>query len=345
VAVQLSVLGLYLPPVPRWNWGWSTSWSCSWSGCRRWRGEWCAVCPAGARIVRVTIKSTPNNHFIVRPDGCVKFSGGRRVGSAGGYPTIRTGIVSPARIQIATDAIRSAPNDHFAAGPHCGVVESGIRCVDGACGCPAIRAGIVSAAGVQKVEAVVSAPHDHFTAGPDCCMKGSGSRRAGDAGGCPTVSAGIISSAGGVVVEPISSAPDDHFAAGPHRPVIESGSRCIGGAGSCPAIRNWDYIAHRCSKSSPRGSQLHPRRSFRYQSKRPCEGIVQRAHPWCLCPSNYWSRDRIFPQCSKGSRYTATPNDHLTAGPNRSVEVSDSRWIGSAGGSPSVIDASVRISR
>ena len=65
VAVQLSVLGLYLPPVfePRSD------------------------------------HSTPNDHFIAGPDCRVTVSGRGRVGRAGGCPTIRAGIVSPASVQ------------------------------------------------------------------------------------------------------------------------------------------------------------------------------------------------------------------------------------------------------
>ena len=84
VAVHLSVLGLYLPPVFK------------------------SV---------LTIKSTPDDHFtagphcrvISRPEGALV--------SAGGCPSIRAGIVSPAVFKIAAVAIHSAPDDHFVAGP------------------------------------------------------------------------------------------------------------------------------------------------------------------------------------------------------------------------------------
>ena len=66
VAVQLSVLGLYLPPV--FNSG--------------------------------TIEiSAPNDHFTASPDCRVTASASGRVGGAGGCPTIRAGIVSPAGVQ------------------------------------------------------------------------------------------------------------------------------------------------------------------------------------------------------------------------------------------------------
>ena len=62
VAVQLSVSGSYLPPV-------------------------------------LEAESTPDDHFAARPDCRVKVSGSGRVGSAGGCPTVRAGIVSPAGVQ------------------------------------------------------------------------------------------------------------------------------------------------------------------------------------------------------------------------------------------------------
>ena len=114
VAVQLSVPGLYLPPV----------------------------------FKELPSISAPDDHFTVGPYCRVIASGSGRVGGAGGCPTIGAGIVSPAGVQIAASVI-SAPDDHFAAGPHCRVSESASRRVGGAGGCPTVRAGIVSAAGVQ----------------------------------------------------------------------------------------------------------------------------------------------------------------------------------------------------
>ena len=43
----------------------------------------------------------------------------------------------------------AAPDDHFAASPHCRVRLSGIGRIGGAGGCPTVGAGIVSSAGVQ----------------------------------------------------------------------------------------------------------------------------------------------------------------------------------------------------
>ena len=67
VAVQLSVLGLYLPPVLKY------------------------VPPSA---------SAPDDHFTAGPDCGVTVSGSGRVGGAGGCPTIRAGIVSPAGVHV-----------------------------------------------------------------------------------------------------------------------------------------------------------------------------------------------------------------------------------------------------
>ena len=85
VAVQLSVLGLYLPPVLK---------------------------------SQVGTKSAPDDHFTAGPDRRVRAPGSGRVGGAGGCPTVRAGIVSPAGVKNAFPESRPAPDDHFRAGPN-----------------------------------------------------------------------------------------------------------------------------------------------------------------------------------------------------------------------------------
>jgi len=102
-------------------------------------------------------------------------SGNRRVGPAGGCPTIRAGIVFAAAVWNAI----STPNDHFSAGPECPVTDSGNGRVGPAGSCPTIRAGIVFAAAVWNA---ISTPNDHFTAGPHCRVTVSGNRGISD--GC-----------------------------------------------------------------------------------------------------------------------------------------------------------------
>ena len=87
MAVQLSVPGLYLPPVFK------------------------------------SLSSAPDDHFTAGPDCRVTPSGRGRVSRAGGCPTIGGGIVSPASVQTAR--YTSTPDDHFAAGPDCRVMGSG----------------------------------------------------------------------------------------------------------------------------------------------------------------------------------------------------------------------------
>src|SRR5439155_23966830 len=113
--VQLSVLGLYLPPVFKKLLG--------------------------------PVNPPPDDHFTAGPDRRVIASCVGRIGRAGGCPTVRAGIVSPARVQREAILIKSAPDDHFAAIPNRGVTGSGVGRIGGAGGCPTVRAGIVSAAG------------------------------------------------------------------------------------------------------------------------------------------------------------------------------------------------------
>ena len=181
VAVQLFVLGLYLPPVFK-----------------------CAES-----------HSAPDDHFAAGPDCRVRASAIGRVGGAGGCPTVCAGIVSPTSVQSVL-MIMSAPDDHFTAGPDCRVTVSARGRVGRAGGCPTIRAGIVSPASVQivKLPSEKSAPDDHFTAGPDC-------RVIVRAVGALVVLVAVQLSVLGLYLPPvlrgrlIISAPDDHFTAGP----------------------------------------------------------------------------------------------------------------------------------
>ena len=81
--------------------------------------------------------STPDDHFSAGPDRRVLVSSIRRVGGAGGRPTVRAGIVSSAGVKN-EGIILPTPDDHFTAGPDCAVVDSAIGRVGDAGGCPAI---------------------------------------------------------------------------------------------------------------------------------------------------------------------------------------------------------------
>src|SRR5947209_6228958 len=191
-----------------------------------------------ALVVRAS--ATPDDHFTASADCRVIGSRGRRVGGAGGCPTLRAAIVSPAIANSDEISIFPPPDDHFTAGPDCRVTVSRGRCVGGAGGRPTIRAGIVSPPCVHIVRAIKSAPDDHFhfTASQHCRRTISGSGRGGGAGGCPTFRAGIVSAAGvkNATVR-ASATPDDHFAATPDCRVSGSPSRCVVVTGGCPILR------------------------------------------------------------------------------------------------------------
>ena len=114
VAVQLSVLGLYRPPVLKRLLPFSAP------------DDHFTVCPddrvthraEGVSVVLVAVQlfvlglyrppvlkrllplSAPDDHLTACPDGRVTVPGRGRVGGAGGSPTIRVGIVSPASVEI-----------------------------------------------------------------------------------------------------------------------------------------------------------------------------------------------------------------------------------------------------
>ena len=134
VAVQLSVLGLYLPPVFE-------------------------------VAVRV---SAPDDHFTASPDCRVT---ARAAGALVVLVAVQLsvlGLYLPPVFKYAA-AIITAPDDHFSCRSRLRCDRPASGRVGGAGGCPTIRARIVSPAGVQQsIAAVISTPDDHFTAGPHC---------------------------------------------------------------------------------------------------------------------------------------------------------------------------------
>ena len=131
VAVQLSVLGLYLPPV---------------------------------FTMEDVIISAPDDHFTVSPHCCVTISA---MGASVVLVDIQLSVLglylppvfkTPRRIS-------TTPDDHFTAGPDCACDSSRVGRVGHAGGCPTVGAGIISPAGVANSRPF-SAPDDHFTASP-----------------------------------------------------------------------------------------------------------------------------------------------------------------------------------
>ena len=117
VAVQLSVPGLYLPPVFK---------------------KAAIVYPA------------PDDHFAAGPDCRVIVAAAGALVVLVAVQLFGAGIVSPAGVQIEPSALDAAPDDHFAAGPNCRCETSASGGVGGAGGCPTVCAGIISPAGIQS---------------------------------------------------------------------------------------------------------------------------------------------------------------------------------------------------
>src|SRR5207247_6519912 len=119
----------------------------------------------GVKIAAAT-DSAPDDHLASSPHCRVLNPASRRVGQAGGCPTVGAGIVSATGVKIAAAASASTPDDHFAPGPDCCVRGPGGWRVGQAGGCPTVGGGIVSPAGVKLAAGVTSAPDGHFSAGP-----------------------------------------------------------------------------------------------------------------------------------------------------------------------------------
>ena len=179
--------------------------------------------------------STPDDHFSAGPHCSITGSNSRRIGRAGGYPSIRTGIVSP----TCTGAGRRWSWSWSLAGRHGGL------CL--------ISLGIIAVA-----EVGISAPNNYFTAGPYCRVEFSWSRRIVCTDGLPIVRRWVVSPAGvQIAAKGVQSAPDDHLTASPDRRVTVAAGGRVGRAGRVSNYQRWDYIFRRCSKNQ-RGSSKPP---------------------------------------------------------------------------------------
>ena len=163
VAVQLSVLGLYLPPVFK---------------------------------VADAIVSAPDDHFTAGPDCRVNVSGQMARWWCWWLSNCPCWDYICRRCSNSGVLIISAPDDHFAASPDCRVSS---RRTGALVVLVAVQLSVLGLylPPVFKIPlSYQSTPDDHFTAGPDCRVNVSASGRVGGAGGCPTISAGIVSPAG-----------------------------------------------------------------------------------------------------------------------------------------------------
>src|SRR4029077_3665975 len=108
-----------------------------------------------------------------------KASTGRRIGCAGGCPTIGARIVLPAGVQgIGTD--KSTPDDHLGTRPDRCMLIPACRNVGGTGGCPTIHGWIVSPARVQ-IHTDISSPDANLPAGPPYPTIPPAARRLGEA--------------------------------------------------------------------------------------------------------------------------------------------------------------------
>ena len=186
VAVQLSVLGLYLPPVfesrqkalhPRRSFHCRSRLPCDRIGqWARWSCWWLSSYPCWDCISRRCSNmqepshSTPDDHFTAGPDCRVNASASGRVDGAGSCPTIRAGIVSPASVQKNSQAIlRPKRSFHCRSTLPCDHIEQRARW---SCwwqsNCPCWDC--ISRRYSKSRATIISAPNDHLTAGPHCCV-------------------------------------------------------------------------------------------------------------------------------------------------------------------------------
>ena len=193
VAVQLSVPGLYLPPVfeiaaasirPRRSFHCQSTLPCDSLG------------QSGALVVLVAVQLSvlgivspasvqrrcryhirPRRSFHCRSRlPCDSLGAVGRIGGAGSCPTIRAGIVSPASVQnVCSHHIRPRRSFHCRSRPPC-------DCIGQRAHWSVLVAVQLSVPGlylppVFKWHAVIiSTPDDHFAAGPHCRVIVSGSR-------------------------------------------------------------------------------------------------------------------------------------------------------------------------
>ena len=162
MAVQLSVPGLYLPPV----------------------------------FKLLPLFSAPDDHFAAGPDCRVRVSGSGRAGGAGGCPTVCAGIVSPAGVQI-RPSTSIHPRRSFRcrstlpcepsrpAGALVVLVAVQLSCWD-----------YISRRYSNIVDCYQLRPRRSFGCRSTLPCDARASGRVDGAGGCPTIGAGIVSPAG-----------------------------------------------------------------------------------------------------------------------------------------------------
>ena len=309
VAVQLSVLGLYLPPVfkaaghhirPRRSFHCRSRLPCDRLGA------------AGALVVLVAVQLSV------------------------------LGLYLPPVFKRAADH-QSAPDDHFTAGPDCRVTSLGQRarwscwwlsnypcwdCISRRCSnsrCRHIRPrrsfhcrsrlpcdslaqrarwwcwwlsncrcwDCISRRCSKQVPSSLR-PRRSFHCRSTLLCDRSGSGRVGGAGGCPTIGAGIVSAAG-VQIACRRIHPRRSFHCRSRLPCDRFGQWARWSCWWLSNCRCWDCISRRCSNRLPH--HLRPRRSFHCQSRLPCGGSGSGRIGECR-----WS-PRIIGAATRGTSY------------------------------------------
>ena len=147
-------------------------------------------------------RSTPDNHFALRPYSRMVISGFRRIDEARSVPPVGDRVVTASSVKSADVYVPPAPHNHFSTGRDCSEEGSGIGRAGGVGRRPTVGAQMVSPAGVEingtacLVISVAAAPDDHLTVGQNRLVPESCQRRVSGADRCPTVGKGIISSPG-----------------------------------------------------------------------------------------------------------------------------------------------------
>jgi hypothetical protein len=121
--------------------------------------------------IRITVQSTPDDHFGAGPDGSVFFALGWRSGGVDRCPSISERVIAPSGFEgniWITPSIKPAPDDHFGAGPDGSVFLARSWRSGGAGRRPSVCGRIVASVGVAQ--GARAAPDDHFGAGPDSAV-------------------------------------------------------------------------------------------------------------------------------------------------------------------------------
>jgi hypothetical protein len=170
---------------------------------------------------------------------------------------------------------------------------------------------------------------------------GSARGRVSRAGSYPTIRAGIVSPAsvhrGNVVVNATPSTPDDHFTAGPNCSVIGSARGRVGRAGGCPRIR----AGMVCPASVQHVADPKATPNNHFSAGPDCcvllsgRGRVGGAGGCPTIRAGIISPAGI-PILARPPPRISAPNDHLTAGPDCRMILSNLGRVGRAGSCPTI---------